>query len=372
MGKMSRYLYKDKVFMIALLFAVLSMFFVVPNQSYFAYINYKVLIIMLTLMISVAGFYETHFFDFVATKLVIKFKSIRWISMMIIWATFFLALFLTNDAVLLTLVPFAIFILKHTEKEKYVVIVAILMTIAANMGSAMTPMGDPQNIYLYGYYQIPFKEFMMTMLPISVIGFILITVSNLFFVKKEICSLNIKAPSIHFKKIGIYVFLLINALLCVLHVVPEVITFMITVLVTLLAARHLFKKVDYTLLLTFLSFFIFTGNLSQIDVIKNAISIHLNSDQAVYFIGLGLSQLISNVPASVFLSTFTNAKYSTSLLQGVNVGSMGTIIGSLASLITFKYVLKAYPHLVKKYLVLYTVISIVFIGIISTLLFVIK
>jgi Na+/H+ antiporter NhaD/arsenite permease-like protein len=365
MGKLSKYLYKDKVFMIAALCAIISMFFVVPNEKYVSYINFKVLIIMLTLMISVAGFYETHFFDFIATKLVIRFKSIKWISMIMIWTTFFLAMLLTNDAVLLTLVPFAIFILKHTEKEKYAVPIIILMTIAANMGSALTPMGDPQNIYLYAFYQIPFRDFITAMIPITFLGFILITVFNFQMIKNEKCELNITAPEIDFKKLGIYFLLLINALLSVLHIIPYWYTLAITLIIALLSCKHLFKRVDYTLLLTFFSFFIFTGNLSQMDWIKDAISGLLNSPLSVYLMGLGTSQIISNVPAAVLLSTFTDSKYYVALLQGVNVGSMGTIIGSLASLITFKYIIKDYPKEMKKYLVLYSLISILFIVIIS-------
>jgi Na+/H+ antiporter NhaD/arsenite permease-like protein len=277
-------------------------------------------------------------------------------------------MFLTNDAVLLTLVPFAIFILRHTEKEKYVVSIIILMTIAANMGSALTPMGDPQNIYLYAFYQIPFKDFIRAMIPITFLGFILVTITNFRLIKNEVCELNITAPEIDFKKLGIYFLLLINALLSVLHVVPHWYTFFITVIIIIFFCKHLLKRVDYTLLLTFLSFFIFTGNLSQMAWIKDAISGLLDSQYSVYFMGLSTSQIISNVPAAVLLSTFTDSKYYAALLQGVNVGSMGTIIGSLASLITFKYIIKDYPKKMKKYLIQYSLISIVFILIMTLMI----
>lgn len=366
MRTLFRYLYKDKVFVIAFIFAVISMFLVPPSEAYLSYINWKVLIIMFTLMLAVGGFYETHFFDFVATKLVIKFKSIRLIALVLVLTTFFLAMLLTNDAVLLTLVPFAIFITKITKTEKHAVILIILMTIAANMGSALTPMGDPQNIYLYAFYQIPFLEFLSVTLPITVMGFILVSLTALIKVPNTHCTLNIVAPKVNFIRVLLYTLILINALLSVLRIVPEWITLIITLLLGLTYGRHLFRRVDYTLLLTFTSFFIFTGNLAQMDWIRDAISHLLDSRLSVFFMGLFTSQFISNVPAAVLLSTFTDRLYWAPLLQGVNIGAMGTIIGSLASLITFKYIVREYPKEMKPYLIQYSILSVIFIVIIST------
>lgn len=365
MSNFFKYLYKDKVFIIAFLFAILSMFFIAPSSNYIGYINYKVLIIMFTLMIAVAGFYETHFFDYVATKLVIHFRSIKWIGLVIILTTFFLAMLLTNDAVLLTLVPFTIFITKHTKTEKYAVIIIILQTIAANMGSALTPMGDPQNIYLYAFYDIPFLTFILTMLPITIMGFILVSGTALIKIPNILCELNIVAPKVNWKRLFLYSLILVNALLSVLRVVPEFYTLGITVLLASIYGRHLFKRVDYTLLLTFLSFFIFTGNLGEIDFIKQSIEGFLDGRISVFLTGLITSQFISNVPAAVLLSTFTRNEFWKPLLQGVNIGAMGTIIGSLASLISFKYILREYPKDMKSYLINYTVLSIIFIIIIS-------
>lgn len=365
MNTFRRFMFKDKVFIIAFLFAVISMFFVVPSKDYLNYINYKVLIIMFSLMLAVAGIYETHFFDYIATKLIQHLKSIKWIGLTIILVTFFLGMLLTNDAVLLTLVPFTIFITKHTKKEKYAVIIIILQTIAANMGSALTPMGDPQNIYLYAFYDIPFADFIKTTSVITLSGFILISVTAFIKIPNEICELNIIAPKINWHRFLLYFLILINALLNVLRIVPEVYTLGITLIAGLIYGRHLFKQVDYHLLLTFVAFFIFTGNLGQIEFIKESISHWLNSEISVFFMAITTSQFISNVPAAVLLSTFTKPIYWRPLLQGVNIGSMGTIIGSLASLITFKYVLKEYKNQTRTYLITYSVISIIFIVIIS-------
>lgn len=362
-----KYLLKDKVFVIAFIFAVISMFFVTPSAAYLEYINYKVLIIMFTLMIAVAGIYETHFFDFIATKLVMHLKSIKWIGLVIILVTFFLGMLLTNDAVLLTLIPFTIFVTKHTKQEKYAVIIIILQTIAANMGSALTPMGDPQNIYLYAFYDIPFSDFLATTAVITISGFILVSATAMIKIKHQVCELNIVAPKVNWKRFFLYMLIMVNALLSVLRIVPEQYTIIVTIILALLYGRHLFKRVDYTLLLTFLSFFIFTGNLGQITWIKDGISHLLNSRISVFFTGIITSQFISNVPAAVLLSTFTERTYWQPLLQGVNIGAMGTIIGSLASLITFKYVIREYRSETKTYLKTYTIISIIFIAIIASL-----
>ena len=367
MKKLLFYLKKDKVFIIAFTFALISMFFIPPSRAYLGYINLKVLIIMFTLMVAVAGIFETHFFDYVATKLVIRFKSIRLIALVIILTTFFLAMLLTNDAVLLTLIPFTLFITRHTHQEKHALSIMMLQTIAANMGSALTPMGDPQNIYLYAFYDIPFDSFLSVTFPISLIGFILVSISTFILIPSTLCELNLKAPRVNLPRLMFYFLILVNALLSVLRIIPVLYTLIITLILILGFARHLFKRVDYTLLLTFVSFFIFTGNLAQMSFIKDGIDGLLNNNLSVFFSGLILSQFISNVPAAVILSTFTSRDYWQALLQGVNIGAMGTIIASLASLITFKYVISEYPKKVKRYLIDYSIISIIFIIIISSI-----
>jgi Na+/H+ antiporter NhaD/arsenite permease-like protein len=364
-----RFFIKDKVFLIALILAIISTFFIPITINYIEYINFKVLIIMFTLMIAVAGFYETHFFDFIATKLIVRLKNIRWIGIVIIITTFFLSMLLTNDAVLLTLVPFTIFITKHTNHQKEAIIIIILQTIAANLGSALTPMGDPQNIYLYAYYDINFLEFLKTTFPITFFGFILLLFTGYKLISNKNAIHNIVAPKIEFNKLIIYILILLNALLIVLRLINIYYSLIITMIITIIFSKHLFKKVDYHLLLTFVSFFIFTGNLSQISYIYQFLGNRLDSYESIYFTSLVTSQLISNVPAAILLSTFTNPIYYKALLLGVNVGSMGTIIGSLASLISFKYIIKEYKNDIKIYLFKYSIISVIYIVIITMIIF---
>lgn len=362
---------KDKVFVIAGIIMMITMFIIPPSTLYLSYMNYKVLIIMFTIMLAVAGLYETHLFDFIATRLVIKFKTIKWVSLILVLSTFFLAMFLTNDAVLLTLIPFTLFIMKHAKQEKFALITIILQTIAANLGSALTPMGDPQNIYLFAYYEIPFKTFLSITAPITALGFILITSTALIKIPNIPVTLNLQAPEVNWKRVGLYALLLLNALFVVLRLVPEWYTIYVTLILGLAYGRHLFKRVDYGLLLTFVAFFIITGNLGQMDSIFNLFDKVLSSPHQVFLTALGTSQIISNVPAAVLLSTFTKPMYYPALLTGVNVGALGSIIGSLASLITFKYVIREFPELMKKYLLNYTIISIIFIIIIGGVMLII-
>jgi len=372
MRRLMAYFWKDKVFIIAFIFAVISCFFIKPSLAYFDYINYKVLIIMFTLMIAVAGLYEANVFSFIAIKLVSRFYSIKWIGLVIVIATFFLGMWVTNDAVLLTLVPFTLFVTKQTHQEKYALIIVILQTIAANMGSSLTPMGDPQNIYLYAYYNIPFATFLGTMAPITITGFILLVITTLVLVPNIPCHPITVTPKIGSWKVIIYGLIFVNALLSVLRVVPEWYTLGITVILTFIFAIHLLKKVDYTLLLTFTSFFIFTGNMGQLTIIKDFVSTLLNSNLSVYFTGLLTSQVISNVPASVLLSTFTDAAYWKPLLQSVNVGAMGTLLASLASLITFKFVIKDFPDQGKTYIKTYTLLCVIYVIIITGVVFIVS
>ncbi|MBU1093805.1 MAG: anion permease [Firmicutes bacterium] len=366
MIRIMEFIIKDKVFLVAMIFAVFSMFITTPSLAYLDYVNWKVLIIMFTIMIAVSGIYETHFFDYVATKLVMHLKNIKWVGLVIVLVTFFLAMLLTNDAVLLTLIPFTIFITKHTHQEKHAITILILQTIAANMGSALTPMGDPQNIYLYAYFNIPFSSFLSVTFPITLMGLLLIVTTLLIRIPSSTCELNITTPVVDLRRLFLYLLILINALLNILRIVPELYTLIITLILVMIYGRHLLRRVDFHLLLTFLAFFIFTGNLSQIQNVQIFVSQLLNTRYSIFFSGLFVSQLISNVPTAVLLSTFTPVYLWQPLLQGVNIGAMGSIIASLASLITFKYVLRDYHQQIKHYLIQYTILCIIFIIIIST------
>lgn len=365
MKKAANFFTKDIVFLIAFVFAIFSMFLVAPNLGYIDYINTTVLIIMFSLMIAVAGMKEANLFSKIAIFLTSKFFTIRYIALVLVVATFFLGMLVTNDAVLLTMVPFTIIVTRQTNQEKHALLIVILQTFAANMGASLTPMGDPQNIYLYAYYNIPFGEFIKTMLPITGTSLILLLVTTYFLIPNDFVNPIMVSPKLDRKNLLFYFLIFVITILAVLGIIPAWVALINTMFWTLLKFRHLFKQVDYHLLLTFLMFFIFTGNLSTSTLFSDIFSGYLNTNYKVFFASLISSQMISNVPASVLLSPFVSRDYALPLLQGVNVGAMGTLIASLASLITFKFVSKAFPEKKRLYIKTYTLLSIIYMIFIS-------
>jgi len=369
MMKIKTFFLKDKVFLIAFIVAVISLLFNPNFKGYEHYINYKVLIVMFVLMLSVAGMTQQNLFTMIAVKMVKHLKDLRTIALVIVVTTFFLGMLLTNDAVLLTLVPFTLFVTSKINRHKEALIIVILQTLAANLGSALTPMGDPQNIYLYTNFDISFWAFLSKTAVITITGFILIVISVLIIFKQDDVFPIIEEHQLKDFRIFLYFLVFFLGILTVLDLLSEWIVLPIVLMLGVVFFRPLFKKVDYHLLLTFAMFFIFTGNIGQLAVVNQFFNHILTSSSNVFFTGVLVSQFISNVPATVLLSAFTKDIYLLDLLQGVNVGSMGTIIGSLASLITFKFVLKLYPERFKEYLLKYTVISLCFMGVIMGVIF---
>ncbi len=367
-----KYIYKDKVFFIAFIAALISMIFVPINQGYIEYINLEVLVVMFSLMISVAGMTDQNFFSMLAVKMVKHLKDMRTIAFVIVMASFFLGMLVTNDAVLLTLVPFMLFVMGKVGRTKESLIIVILMTLAANLGSALTPMGDPQNIYLYTNFDLPFWDFLKSTAVITITGFFLLNISIWLIFKQDFVTPIVEDVKIKDYRLYVFFTTFAIAFLTVLGFIPALYTLVIVLVLSLIFGRPQFRRVDYHLLLTFFMFFIFTGNIGQIGWIKSFFESILNNEHSVFFTGILTSQFISNVPAAVLLSTFTPSEYMLTLLQGVNIGAMGTLIGSLASLITFKFVTRLYPERFKEYLIKYTVICIIYMTVIILVVYLLK
>ncbi|MDD5601954.1 MAG: SLC13 family permease [Candidatus Izemoplasmatales bacterium] len=362
------YFWRDKVFVIAMIFALISLMFFPPTIDTFHAINPNVLVIMFSLMIAVSGMTEANLFSKIAIFLTSRFFTVRYVGLAIIIATFFMGMLLTNDAVLLTLVPFSLFVMRQTDNTRYSLTIVILMTFAANMGSALTPMGDPQNIFLYQFYNLDFGEFLLATLPIALSAFVLIIAVTCALLPNRFIKPVMISPKVDQKRVAIGLIIFILVLLLIIRIIPPWVVFAGAFLLTISFYPHLFKKVDYPLLLTFVSFFILTHNLGNWTWLMEKTQVLLKSPWSVYLSALGFSQVMSNVPASVLLATFTEKTYWRYLLQGVNVGSMGSIIASLASLITFKFVIREFPSQMKAYLQLYTTLGLIFMGLISLLL----
>ena len=320
---------KECVLVIAVTLAILSSFISMPKLSY---IDFKVLILLFNLMVVVAAFKELKFLDSIAIGLLKKCNTYTSISLALVFITFISSMIVTNDVALITFVPLSIVIVRKANIN--VLKIVIFQTLAANLGSSFTPMGNPQNLFIYSFYNLSPIDFFKITLPIVVLA-VLFLVLLVFKDKKMNLSLDLEDVKIDNKR-DVYLFggLFLIILLSVFHVIDYKVTFLITIVMVLILNKKLFSQVDYSLLITFIGFFIFVGNISTMDVVKNFMEGILNSPKSTFLASVLSSQVISNVPATMLLSGFTD--HFKELLLGVNIGGMGTLIASLASVISYK------------------------------------
>lgn len=363
-NKIYNFIKKETVLTIAAVLAVISSFFVKPNKEYFAYIDWRVLGILLSLMVVVAGFQRNGLFDTIGRKLLMKTKNTTQLVGVLVFLCFFSSMFITNDVALLTFVPFALVILQKSRQERLMVLVFVLQTIAANLGSMLTPIGNPQNLYLYNIAGVDIMTFMGWMMPYTLISGLLLLAVVLVSGKRkqEIAadesSFAIRESKGSIRKNIVYSFMFILSLLVVMRLIPYYVVLPIILVIVFFLDREVLFNVDYCLLLTFICFFIFIGNMGNLPVVRDTLQ-SLVSGREVG-IGIAASQIVSNVPASLLLSGFTNDYKALTL--GVNIGGLGTLIASMASLISYKI----YAHNFNKtkgiYLMWFTVANVLFLA----------
>ena len=361
---------KEVVLVVATVLAVASAFVVPPSAEYWGYIDWHVLGVLLSLMIVMAGLQKNGLFDALGEALLSRTKKVWQLVVVLVMLCFFLSMAITNDVALITFVPFAVVALEKSQKQDLLIPVVVLQTIAANLGSMLTPIGNPQNLYLYNLSGMNIGEFVLVMLPYTGISLALLLVSILLLKgKREAVVVSNKAESaLDMKKILVYLMLFVLAFLVVLKVLPFEVVLGITLVVVFFMERKVLKDVDYCLLLTFISFFVFTGNMGNIPVIKNALQQLVEGREVL--IGVLSSQAISNVPAALLLSGFTSDYKA--LLVGVNLGGLGTLIASMASLISYKILANKYNDKKGKYFLWFTFANIVFLVILMILNVLIK
>lgn len=347
------FLKKECVLVIAVTLAILSSFISIPKISY---IDFKVLILLFNLMVVVAAFKELKVLDSIAIRLLKKCNTYTSISLALVFITFISSMIVTNDVALITFVPLSIVIAKKANIN--VLKIVIFQTLAANLGSSFTPMGNPQNLFIYSFYNLNPIDFFKITLPIVILA-VLFLVLLVCKDKKINLSLDLEDVKIDNKR-DVYLFggLFLIILLSVFHVIDCKVTFLITIIMILFLNKKLFSKVDYSLLITFIGFFIFVGNISTMDLVKNFMEGILGSPQSTFLSSILSSQVISNVPATMLLSGFTN--HFKELLLGVNIGGMGTLIASLASVISYKiYTSEFKNENYMKYFTFYNILGLV-------------
>ena len=331
-AKIGEFVSKNIVLVIAAVLAVASCFIVAPDAKYLEYFDFKTLTCLFCTLAVICALKNIRFFTITAKKIGALAGNTRTLALALVYITFIGSMFLANDMALLTFLPLGYISLSSTGKEKYMAPIFIIQNIAANLGGMLTPFGNPQNLYIYTKFNIPTLEFMGIMLLPFALSIALFTLGCLFIPKEDLTLESDEKEAFDKKKAGFYLALFALTILMVFRVVPYYICLPIVLISILFSDRGALKKVDYPLLLTFVCFFLLAGNVSRID----AISIFFSSllEKSTLLTSILSCQVISNVPSAILLSEFTT-NYK-ELLLGVNIGGVGTLISSLASLITFR------------------------------------
>ena len=331
-GNVLKWLKKNIVLCIAFSLAVATSLIVPPDAEYANYFDWKTLACLFSVLAVVCALKNIRFFTILAHRIVSLTGNLRIAVIALIYITFIGSMLIANDMALLTFLPLGYFVLHATDNERYMAPVFILQNIAANLGGMLTPFGNPQNLYIYSYFNIPTGEFMSIMLPAFLLAITMITICCLFFPGCAIELTDKTERKLPIKRTSFYLVLFALSIIMVFRLIPYWIGLIVIAVCIGVADRKALKAVDYPLLLTFFCFFIFAGNMSRIPLINQVMTSWM--EKTPLLVSIGSCQVISNVPSAILLSRFTGDYRS--LLLGVNIGGTGTLIASLASLITFR------------------------------------
>lgn len=357
----------ETVFCVSLLLAVLSAFFVRPDGTYLSYPDWRTIALLFCLMILVAGLRSKGVFTLLGHVLLRKAGSLRALSAVMVLLCFFSSMIITNDVTLLTFVPFTMLVFRMTGNEERIVKLVVLETIGSNLGSMATPIGNPQNLYLYSVSKLTAGQFAGAVLPYAGLSLLLLLAAA--FAGRDEPLMEVELGKGTEKESGRagkrlagdilpFLLLLVLCLLVVFRMLPYLpVLFCVAVAVMLLDLR-LYLEVDYFLLFTFLFFFIFVGNMKRIPLVSEALVSAVEGRELLT--GVLASQVMSNVPAAILLSGFTDRIQP--LLTGVNLGGLGTLIASLASLISYKIVTREYPQSRGSFMKVFTFWNVLFLA----------
>ncbi len=358
---------KNIVMVVAFAAALVTSVIVPPDAAYLGYFDLKTLTCLFCVLAVVCALKNVRFFYTLAQRIVKCFKNARMSVLALVYITFIGSMLIANDMALLTFLPLGYLVLHSTGKEKYMAFTFIMQNIAANLGGMLTPFGNPQNLYLYSKFNIPNGEFMAVMAPPFLLSVALITVCCIVFVKPEPLVLDGEDTKLPPLRTSLYLVLFALAIAIVFRGIPYWIGLVIIPAVLLIADRDALKKVDYPLLLTFVFFFIFAGNMARIDAVRTLFSMLLEKSTLLF--GVLSCQVISNVPSAILLSQFTENWRD--LLVAVNIGGAGTLIASLASLITFREYTKHNPGQTVCYVGLFSAFNFGFLAILTSFMMII-
>ena len=359
MERIKKFIKAQPVLVISFAVALITVFIIPPDSAYGGYINRAVLIQLFCLMTAVGGFRSIGIFEKATSLLLKKAGNIRRLGIIFTLICYFSSMLVTNDVALITFVPLTLMVYEKIRDEKSRILTIVLETAAANLGSMVTPFGNPQNLFIYDKYKLTLVDFFTTMLPTAAVSLAALLILCLFLPKTECKAESAAVKEISKFRMFVYIGLFAVCLMSVFRVVPDWACLIIAVAVALICDSRLLLKVDYGLLATFVCFFVFVGNIARIEAVSGFVSEILQNREVI--VSVALSQVISNVPAAVMLSGFTeNGK---ALLLGVNTGGLGTIIASLASLISFQYYRASEGAKTGKYMAVFSVINFGLLGV---------
>lgn len=359
---------KNAVMFIAFLAALVTSFFVPPDAEYLGYFDFRTLTCLFCVLAVVCALKNINFFYMLARKIIRLFKNTRMSILALVYITFLGSMLIANDMALLTFLPLGYYVLASTNKKKYMAFTFIIQNIAANLGGMLTPFGNPQNLYLYSKYEIDNFEFIGIMAPAFTLSVVLITLCCFIFVRKEPLLISDEKLRLEPKRTLLYLALFALSIVIVFRGIPYWMGLIVVPAVLIFADRKALKAVDYGLLFTFVFFFVFAGNMARIGAVRDLFGFLLEKSTLIFSI---LScQVISNVPSAILLSQFTGNYQE--LLVGVNIGGVGTLISSLASLITFREYVKHNPGKTGYYIAMFSAFNFGFLIILASFSFLIN
>ncbi len=352
---------KNTVMCIALMLAVITSIIVPPDAAYVDYFDMRTLTCLFLTLAVICALKDISFFSIVAQRIVVTTGNLRILALALVYITFIGSMLIANDMALITFLPLGYFALSVTHNEKYMAYIFILQNISANLGGMLTPFGNPQNLYLYSHFGIPTGEFTQIMFPPFILAIVMLTAACFLIKPIKLTISDDTGRKLNKKRTVLYLTLFAFSLLIVFRLIPYWIGLIIIPIILAFADRKAFAEVDWALLATFTLFFVFSGNMARIPIVQNFVGSLLN--KSTLLVSIGSCQCISNVPTAILLSRFTD-NYK-ELLLGVNIGGTGTLISSLASLITFSHYRNLHPGHTKQYLLLFAVMNIIFLAVMT-------
>ena len=353
---------KNTVVCIAALLAIVTSFFVPPDKAYLGYFDLRTLTCLFLTLAVICALKDISFFSIVAQRIVVTTGNLRILALALVYITFIGSMLIANDMALITFLPLGDFALSVTKNEEKMAYIFILQNISANLGGMLTPFGNPQNLFLYSYFGIPTGEFTKIMFPPFLLAIAMLTAACFLIPRTPLVIKDDSGRTLNKKRTTLYLVLFAFSLLIVFRLIPYWVGLLIIPVILFFADKKVFGEIDWGLLATFSLFFVFSGNMARIPAVQNFVS-HLLG-RSTLLVSIASCQVISNVPSAILLSRFTNNYHA--LLLGVNIGGTGTLISSLASLITFSHYRNLRPGHTKQYLLLFTLMNVIFLAVMAT------